>query len=36
VRRDLGDALVDLSEERFIPGEAFVSCGHDADSLKIR
>ena len=36
VGRDLGDALVDLSEERFIPGEAFVSCGHDADSLKIR
>jgi hypothetical protein len=35
VRSDLGYALVDLAEESFIPGETFVSCGHDADSRKI-
>ena len=34
VRRDLGDALVYLAEERFIRGEAFVSCEHDAQFLK--
>lgn len=34
VRGDLSHALVDFPEERFIPSEAFVSCGHDADSLK--
>lgn len=28
VRGDLGHALVDLSEERFIPGESFVSSAH--------
>jgi hypothetical protein len=28
VRGDLGHALVDLPEERFIPGESFVSSAH--------
>ena len=35
VRGDLGHALVDLSEECFVPGEAFVSSGHDAHSRRL-